>query len=246
MSAALETAKVTRAMLAAGRSKFAPKSWRPWSEDDLALLTKHYPLRGAEWCRKKLHRSERSIANKSRRLGLARFWSRRELVTLRAEWGEVSERKLRQKLPGRTWKAIAEKAKKLGLSNPNQGVASIKEVAIKSGFNHRRVMVILRAMGVRLTYRVRTQVRPNAARRWVVDLDEALEAIAAWVREQGRRLTLIEAAARTGLSLYHARQSIKLLASTRPVEGYPATVWSVSPEDVDAAAAMYRAARGAR
>ena len=231
---------------AAKPAKRAAAPDRPWTDDEVALLTEYYPLRGTRWCMKRLDRSDRSIWRMTRKLGLMRFWSERELTILRAEWSEMSERGLRRKLPGRTWKAIVEKAAKMGMANPNQGLVSIKAVEEASGFNHRRVMMILRASSVRLTQRVRTRIRPNATRRWVVELDEALEVIGAWVRDQGRRLNGVEMAERTGLSRHHTHQAVRLLASTRSVEGYPARVWAISPEDADAAAAMYRAARGVR
>ena len=71
-------------------------------------------------------------------------------------------------------------------------------------------------------------------------------AVRAWLAAKAARLNRAEAMARMGLSMHHTQQAMRLLASTRPVDGLTAREWLLSPEDVDAAAAMYRAARGGR
>ena len=229
------------------KSTQAPK--RPWTDEDVAFLRKHYRRRGATWCAAQLGRTVDTTESAAHRRGITVLWTRRELTILRNEWGELGERSLRRKLPGRTMSAISMKARELGLVNPNQGKASMKEAERASGINRRRLARIFAEYGVRLTYRVRTFTRDPSAehgRYWVFDLDEAMDAVRAWLAAKAARLNRAEAMARMGLSMHHTQQAMRLLASTRPVDGLTAREWLLSPEDVDAAAAMYRAARGGR
>ena len=244
MSRPLDTAKVTRALLAA-----APSKPRAWTAEEVAFLRKHYRGRGAKWCAAKLGRSTDATERAAYLRHITRCWSQQELVTLRAEWGEVSERSLRHKLPGRPWGGIVAKAAELGLSNPNQGKSSMAEAVRLSGLNRRRLRLIFAEYGVRLTYRIRTRAEGEGAyrgRHWVFDMDEAMEAVRAWLITKAARLNRTEAMARTGLSMHHTQRAVRMLAGTRPVEGFSVREWSLSPEDVDAAAAMYRTARGER
>ena len=238
MSAALETERVTRAMLAA-------RTRRPWTAAEVAFLRKNYH-RGLSWLAKRMGRSRGALAWKARASGITRKWTRAELVTLRAEWGELSERGLRRKLRGRTWAAIAIRAHRMGLANPNQGKVDMRTASRITGIDHRALPAVLAAAGVRRTYRIRTNGDCGSVkyRCWMVDADEARAAATAHFARLARLLSRPEAARRMGVGIPTVRAAMQMLAATRPVEGLWAKPWRVSPEDADAAIAMYRASRG--
>mgnify|MGYP002133767872 CR=1 FL=1 len=90
-----------------------------------------------------------------------------------------------------------------------------------------------------------------AAHRLIPVLN-SLQQIARWKQVAAEHVHAVSALhidtamARMGLSMHHTQQAMRLLASTRPVDGLTAREWLLSPEDVDAAAAMYRATGGGR
>ena len=239
-----------RAKIAAGVEP-KPKG-APWSDRDVAFLRKHYLPEGAAWCALRLGRSASAVRNAARARGITVLWSAEEIATLRVEWGELRERGLRRKLPGRTWWAIAQKAHHLGLANPNQGVVSIEEACRRTGMCRKRLRKILAERGVTLTHPIRTFVSRHARKErctWVVDPDAAAEAVEAWLKDQASRLRCDEAAQRAGVSTTTMKRAMRLLAATRPVEGHSALggrVWAVRPEDADAAMAMWRERASAR
>lgn len=228
----------------------AAKRLRPWSAAEVAFLRKHYLRRRSEWCAKRLGRSASAVVQAARRHGLTTKWSREELVTLRAEWGAIGERRLCQKLRGRTWPAIAMKAYEIGLRDPNQGVISIEQATERTGINRDRLLQILADAGVTIRLRVRTRVTnaEGAYRQRVVDAEDVDAAVAAWLRTDAAKLRRMDAAAATGLSLRQMGLAMRLLCATRAVEGVQwsrGVPWSVAREDAEAAAAMYRARRAA-
>lgn len=239
MSRPLDTAKVTRAMLATSAK------WRPWTEAETALLRKHYH-RGTAWLSKRLGRGARSILSRAQRVGISHKWTRHELTTLRLEWGELSERGLMRKLPGRTWGAIAIRAHRMGLANPNQGKVDMREASRITGIDHRTLPAVLAAEGVRRSYRVRVNSDRciTGHRQWVVDADEARDAAARHFNKLAGTLSRRQAAERLGVSHPTMLHLMRRLAATRPVEGMRSKPWRLLPADVDAAAALRGAARG--
>lgn len=246
MSARLDTERVTRAMLSARHSRADAK---PWTDEDVAFLRKHYLRRRSTWCAKKLGRTAGSVVQAARKHGMSTKWSRAELVTLRAEWGEVSERCLRGKLPGRTWGAIAMKAYSIGLRDPNQGAISIKQAEERTGLDRVRLRRILADAGVTVRRRIRTRVtNPDGQyRQRIVDAEEVDAAVKAWLRAESLKLRKMDAAEAVGLRPAQMGVAMQMLCATRPVEGVRwHAPWAISRADAEAAAAMYRAARGAR
>ncbi len=232
-------------------AKPAKRITRPWSADDVAFLRKHYLRRRSAWCAKRLGRSMSSVVQAARVHGVTTRWTREELVTLRAEWGCLGEKRLCQKLRGRTWSAIAMKAYEIGLRDPNQGLISIKQAEERTGLGRDRLLQILADAGVTVRRRIRTHIaNPNAAyRQRVVDAEEVDAAVKAWLRAESAKLRQADAAAATGLSLHQMRHAMRMLCAVRRVEGARCSrggSWAVSREDADAAAAMYRGARGVR
>ena len=223
---------------------------RPWTADEVAFLRKHYLRRRSAWCAKRLGRTVSSTVQAARKNGLSTKWSRDELVTLRAEWGAISERRMCEKLRGRTWDAIAMKAYEIGLRDPNQGLISIKQAEERTGIERVRLRTILADAGVAIRRRIRTRVMTTngAYRQCVVSAEEVDEAVATWLRAESAKLRRMDAAAAVGLSPQQMRAAMEMLCAVRPVDGVPAQrgrLWAVSRADADAAAAMYRAARRA-
>jgi len=240
VSRPLELETVTRAMLAMKPSG-APR--RAWSAEDVALLVKHYRRRGPAWCAKKLGRPVSAVHNAAQRYEVAGHeWSQQEVRTLRAEWGELGVKRLRMKLPGRTWAAIADKAQRLKLPSPNQGLISINEATRETGINDVRLLRILAERGVQVYRRRRANPRKTKGmvQQKVVDRDEVIAAVSAWLTERARRLTQLEAAARYDVGRDRIAAALKLLRAIREVSGYSRTACSLLPEDVEASLAQLR------
>ncbi len=245
MSHALDTAKVTRAMLSVGgasQPKRAPRV--PWTAEELAVLDKHYRLKGATWCAEKVGRTPSATAQAARARGLTQHWTAAELVTLRAEWGTISERRMREKLHGRTWSSITRKAMEIGLRAPNQGLLSIKQAEERTGLDRRKLRAILVAAGVPVRRRIRSGAwnTKGAYRQHVVAEEDLTAAVSAWLTADRAKLRQVDAAALTGVTPLQMRAAMLLLRAIRPVAGLPEgrAVWSVSREDATAAAAQYR------
>lgn len=176
-------------------------------------------------------------------------WSAVELAILTREWGEVSERVLMRKIPGRTWDGIKKKAVRIGLASPSQGLVSIEEASRITGVHYRQLRAILTAESVQVTEMVRMYGSGKGHYRWHrVRPDEAMAAVVAHDNRRASRLTCAEAAARCGTDRVTMRRAIRALAAVRPVEGLrDGAPWSIAPEDADEAMAMRRAwARGRR
>lgn len=146
-------------------------------------------------------------------------WTREELVTLRAEWGEVKESTLRKKLGGRTWAAIAQKAYRLRLANPSQGMVSLHEAMRLSGMSLRPLRVVLAEAGVTPHNRVRTRVMGGREhyRNKVVHPDAVVEAVKAYLARRADLLTTEEIATAHGVTHHTARMAVNRLAAIRPV-----------------------------
>ena len=99
-----------------------------------------------------------------------RAWSDAEVRTLQLEWHQLQYRGLREKLPGRTWRAIRKKARGLGLPlGVPQGSLSLRACAKKLGVEILALQSICAARGVHVgrVYpgdRKRARGRPRARR----------------------------------------------------------------------------------
>jgi len=146
-------------------------------------------------------------------------WTREDLVTLRAEWGEVNERTLRTKLGGRTWDSIAMKANRLGLANPSQGMVSLHEAMRISGMSLRPLRIALAEGGVKVSKRVRTHVERGVEhyRQKVVDPDAVVVAVRAYLARRAALLTIEEIATAHSITVHVARTAIHRLAAIRSV-----------------------------
>lgn len=148
-------------------------------------------------------------------------WTKQELATLAAHWGEDGRRTIMEKLPGRSWPSIVARVQRLGLPLIPQGWVTVSEAARQTGFAKdqlRRVIAWANGHGHDVVVRVhstsadggrrsprmpRAQVRnPNAKRGrnrcngrkvyWrLVQLAEVLDAVEAWMA-----LELLPSAAR--------------------------------------------------
>lgn len=128
-------------------------------------------------------------------------WSPREDNILRLEWGELSPRVLREKLPGRTWAAIKLRAARLRLGSPARGRISVAEAARKAGFARQTMLQILANYGVRIERHpggIRAQRR--VCPRYLVDPDEALEAVERHLAVERSVECLAHAAVRVGVA----------------------------------------------
>lgn len=144
-------------------------------------------------------------------------WTRAETETLTRERGLVGRRSLREKLPGRSWRAILSHARHLGLATFPQGWCSRSEAARRAGYHPATLDGILawanaaemarRARGgtpgdaddVGVPTRLHTTTqhgRDNAKVRWLLVEWEACErAVERWVRSE----TCRDAAQRLGV-----------------------------------------------
>lgn len=243
MSARLDTAAVTRAMLA---SATAPRCATRWSAEDVAFLREHYRRRGCAWVAAKLGRSRCSVFRRAQRDGVRRqAWTAREAATLMREWGEVAPRELRRKLPGRSWAAIVSRARVLRLPSASRGVVSILEATRLTGLSRPTLLRVLAEAGVRVMRRRASTARRGetqaAYRWWVVDPDEACDAVRAWLDQRRAHLTWAQAAAHCGVCGQVMRRAMRSLAAVRPVDGFRAdAAWRVSAADAEAAVALDR------
>jgi hypothetical protein len=144
-------------------------------------------------------RTRGGVYAKRRELGISvgGAWSEREVLTLKREWGQVSQRILRNKLKPRTWDAIKSKAREIGLPVSTQGLISVNEACRVSGLCRPTLTAILEELGVN----IRNNPTPThlQAIRYVhkyVELDHVLDAAKVWMRRE----TTEQASKRTGIS----------------------------------------------
>jgi hypothetical protein len=220
-------------------------SGRPWTEEERGLVRLQYRRRGAAWCAAQLPgRSAHAVRAEARALGVAvdARWTPAECAILLREWADVGEKALRQRLPGRTWCGIAQKARKMGLGDPAQGRESFDAVLARTGLCSRRLRRILREAGVLIALRPRASA-PRCAKqshRWLaVNTDVAVEAVEAWLARGG--MTVAAAAEHCGCDKGLLRRALRQLAATRPVEGMAAGPWwSITAADAEEALRLYQ------
>ena len=103
---------------------------------------------------------------KIRRKSSCKAWSDADLRTLRTEWHELSERRLRERFPGRSWLAILHKATELGLPmGVPQGHVSVERAITELGLTRPTFFAICEARSVRVRLRLMRWARAEAARR---------------------------------------------------------------------------------
>lgn len=124
---------------------------------------------------------------KIRRKSSCKAWSDADLRTLRTEWHELSERRLRERFPGRSWLAILHKATELGLPmGVPQGHVSVERAITELGLTRPTFFAICEARSVRVRLQYtdgctrKTLGRHRAPRRYV-DLEEARTALGWWL-----------------------------------------------------------------
>lgn len=246
MSHALDTERVTRAMLVAGAAK-PPR--RFWTDREEAVLRKHYRTRGRAFCAAKVGRTVDAVQKHATTMGITGdpVWTQPEVDVLLQRWGEVSERKLRSLLPGRTWDGIAQHARKLGLPPPSRGTVSIRAAAEHIGLHRLTLLRILTLAHVQVVRHVRgstISAKHQGQYRWMrVDLDRAVAAVEAYDRRRAALLTNEQAAAHCGVDHTTMHRAVMHLAETRPVEGIDGgrnRRWFLTPADAEAAVALYR------
>lgn len=124
-------------------------------------------------------RSRSAISSRATALGAAvhgRAWTRDEVVILQREWGELTERTLRSKLPGRTLIAIWGKARELGLPPQSDGRGSVREAERRLGIDGTAVRTLVSEAGFTLGLAAPITPRYRRYGRREIDVD-ALEVI---------------------------------------------------------------------
>jgi len=136
-------------------------------------------------------------------------WTPQEDKILRIEWGDVSARTLREKLPGRTWAAIKVRAVRLRLGSPAQGRISLAEAARRAGFSTAFVEQILRARGVRIErHPGGFHAQNRRCPRYLVDPDDARDAVEAHLADEAEVESLTSAAERLGVAATTLRTAL--------------------------------------
>lgn len=183
-----------------------------WTDAEDEILRTFYP-RGHRGRRKALallgHRTEAAVRRRVYVLDLVRprrAWTSREDRLLTMEWGDVTPRTLRLKLPGRTWRAICHRAAHLGLGHPQREMISLEEASRRTGYCPQTLLGILRQYDVALeSLAIGRGADPSSggARRvprWRVDPVEATDAVRQYLADRAAAgETLAAAAARLGL-----------------------------------------------
>lgn len=179
-----------------------------WTPEEDALMRRHYPWASGRKLLATLLPHRTAAAREHRASDLAiprrrRRWTAEEVRTLLLEWGEVSPRTLREKLPGRTWLAIYEQATKvMGLAPPQQEMVSLGAAARRAGFSHQKLRSILERRGVEIEqYRSGSVGERRSQARYRVDpieVQDAVEAELAALRHGPESIS--EGAMRLGMS----------------------------------------------
>jgi len=88
-----------------------------WLPEEIEALKKLYGKKKVREIARLLRRSPDSIEHKASELGLRRpgYWSQEEIEILKENYTYSSKEKLLELLPKRTWHAIQNKARQLGL-----------------------------------------------------------------------------------------------------------------------------------
>jgi hypothetical protein len=247
MSAQLDTEVVTRAMLMA--DKAAKPKRRFWTDREEDILRKHYRKRGRAYCAGRVKRSVDAVQKHATAMGITGdpVWTQAEVDVLLREWGEVSERTLRAKLPGRTWDGIAQQARKHGLPAPSRGLVSVQAAAKHIGLHRLTLLRILKLARIQVVQHVRGSTlnpKRQGRYRWLrVDLVRAVKAVEAYDRRRATLLSNEQAAEYCGVDHTTMRTAVLMLAEVRPVSGLGGgrgRRWFLRPADADAAMALYR------
>lgn len=209
-----------------------------WTDAEDAIIRKGYKRRDplAMILARLSGRSLDSMKQRAKRLGcvLRPHWTAREDRVLRMEWGLVfSRRTLREKLPGRTWCAIARRAQALGLGSPARGLVSVKAAAKASGYSVLGLYGVIQRQGVIVRRHCGNHQESRVYTRLLVDMLDVEEAIARDIAEAATTETVAEAAARHGVRRSTMRDRLRaagMSAMTR--RGQPARL---DPRAVDAA-----------
>jgi hypothetical protein len=231
---------------------------RAWTAAEDACVREVYasrPVRRrAERAAKLLGRSPNSVRQHAFKLGLpqSQLWSAAELRTLTQEWGEVSERKLRAKLPNRSWAAIANKVARLKLPSPVQGLVLLADAAAKTGFSDTGLRRLLERQGVRIIRHRRNSAsaKSTVSFHWMrVDLDEVVEAIRRDNAYRANRWTLRQASAHWNIGQEKIAAAMRVLAAQQPIDGADpqrGRPWFVTTETVELALKVYEAHKAER
>lgn len=95
---------------------------RPWTEQELKILTEYYPLEGRKVSERLSGRNGQVCYRKAKELGLTtpvnRPWSDAELTIMKTCYNKLSMAQLMEKLPGRAESAIRKQASRMKLCAP--------------------------------------------------------------------------------------------------------------------------------
>lgn len=190
----------------------------PWTAEEFETLARLATHRGRVRRALPWDRIEAALPGRSRRtisVRLARLtrrgvvkrggreWTREENLTLRRLWTESAERTLLAALPRRSWSAIIQHARQLGLEVRVRGLVSIPAAATALGLSHEAVIALAARASIALCYAPHAPTRNRgpvkrlrAARRpRFVDLDALREALEAELERE----TIAYASQRHGL-----------------------------------------------
>ena len=241
----LDTEAVTRAMLVVASK---PKR-RFWTESEEDILRKHYRKRGRAYCAGRVQRTVDAVQKHATTMGITGgpVWTQAEVDVLLREWGEISERNLRARLPGRTWNGIAQQARKHGLPAPSRGKVSVRAAAEHIGLHRLTLLRILKLSHVQLVQHVRGSTlnpKSQGQYRWLrVDLVRAVKAVEAYDQRRAALLTNEQAAEHCGTDHATMLAAVMMLAAVRAVPGFGdgrGRRWFLRPSDAEAAMALYR------
>lgn len=174
-----------------------------WAEES-ALLRHLYrnpkkPPTRAELAATFPHRTYGYLYRRQQYIGIHarnRAWTPEEEAILRESWALQTPRTILVKLPHRTWSAIRDHARTLGLSTLAQGMALASDLARDAGVGVKAYLRVLRVAGVRVAAWLTplSPYRSRKTRAWVVP---EYEATLAWdnhreLQEEFTTLSVIE------------------------------------------------------
>lgn len=111
-------------------------------------------------------------------------WSQFELRVLHRYWGELQPRRLRARLPGRSWVAIFRMAATEGLTlGVPRGYVSLHDAARRLGYSHASVVRALAQRAGVEVFRHDCKLRPSDTGKAYVEWDAILSASEREVRE---------------------------------------------------------------
>lgn len=155
---------------------------REWTDEEKETLRACWrgTARAERAAKRKLPgRSSLAIRQQAKRMGLVRkrSWKLDE-EKLRTLWQTMTPRELRTALGGRSWSAILERARLLGLPfGPPKGCESLNKAAERCGVNHAHLLRILAACEVPLRECYPNNRAPKKFPRHYVDSFEVTRAV---------------------------------------------------------------------